>query len=206
MTVNKSANRENLNLYKHKHDNPVLYLRLIFYINIIIIGSEEFIESFKQIEEYPDYYIGNNGTIKSYKKGRGHILKPWLDSAGRYYMISLCNNNKNKKFLIHRLVAKAFVDNPFNKPVINHKDHNTRNNNYTNLEWCTTQENIHHSYSIMPPARNKRPCILISPDGEQKQFDSYADVQRYRDQNNLPFGKYALNYYGHSAGYRLIKL
>lgn len=48
---------------------------------------------------------------------------------------------------IHRLVATHFIPNPTNKPVVNHKDGNKLNNNYTNLEWATISENTRHAYA-----------------------------------------------------------
>lgn len=158
-------------------------------------------EIFKPIQGYPDYEIGSNGTVISYKGDRPRILKAYLDSQGRYYYVDLRNNGINKHHSIHRLVAQHFVDNPENFPVVNHKDHDSHNNNYTNLEWMTQKENIHHSYEVMDQYRNMRKCYLIFPNGDKKEFKSHSEIQKYRDKYNLPFGKFALFYYGKSQGY-----
>ena len=52
----------------------------------------------------------------------------------------------NKTVFLHRLVATHLVKNPYNYNVVNHKDGNKLNNHYSNLEWCTIEENIKHSY------------------------------------------------------------
>lgn len=51
----------------------------------------------------------------------------------------------NTHVLIHRAVAKAFIPNPENKPLVNHKDFNRKNNKVTNLEWATALENNMHA-------------------------------------------------------------
>ena len=75
--------------------------------------------------------------------------KPSCNNKG-YLVVDLYATNKRKTFLVHRLVAEAFVPNPHNFPCVNHKDENKRNNNADNLEWCT------HEYNMAYGTRNKR--------------------------------------------------
>ena len=57
--------------------------------------------------------------------------------------MQVCLTNKNT-YSIHRLVALTFIENEENKPEVNHIDGNKLNNHISNLEWCTTQENLEH--------------------------------------------------------------
>jgi len=84
--------------------------------------------------------IDVNGRVIEYnEKKRIPIL-----SKG-YLKIGLNVDLKRKCFFVHRLVAEAFIPNPDNKPEINHKDGNKKNNNVSNLEWVTHSENLQHA-------------------------------------------------------------
>jgi len=99
-------------------------------------------EIFKQINSYPKHKISNFGRIWSLNYNK--FLKVHQNYLG-YTKVSLSYNKKTKKYSVHRLVALHFIHNPKNKPVVNHKDSNRKNNISSNLEWCTISENINHS-------------------------------------------------------------
>ena len=97
------------------------------------------LEVFKTIPGYPNYRVSSWGRVQNILTGQ--FLKPHPTAKG-YLRIDLWDGHGNKQHMrIHRLVAVAFVGNPFNKPQINHIDGNKRNNSYTNLEWVTDSEN-----------------------------------------------------------------
>lgn len=104
-------------------------------------------EIWKDIKGYEGLYkVSNLGKVYSiaYKK----CLSPRSD---RGYLCILLHKSGNKKyFLIHRLVAEAFIPNPNNYPQVNHKDEDKQNNHVSNLEWCTRKYNMNYG------TRNKR--------------------------------------------------
>ncbi len=117
-------------------------------------------EIWKDIESYEGLYqISSLGRIKSmprtFKHTRqkritireGHILLPKLTKYG-YHRVELSNKSIRKIYHVHRVVGKAFIDNPENKPFINHIDCNPLNNNFSNLEWCTQKENIAYAWKL----------------------------------------------------------
>ena len=92
---------------------------------------------------YPNYTITDDGRLFSlnyHRSGKKKEMKPQKDKKG-YNRIILSIEGKWKKFFVHRLVALAFLDNPDNLPLINHKDENPLNNNVENLEWCDYRYN-----------------------------------------------------------------
>lgn len=72
------------------------------------------------------------------------VLKPNKHRDG-YLKVVLCVNKKRFNFLVHRLVAISWIENPGNLPQVNHKDGNKLNNAVSNLEWNTCKENIAHA-------------------------------------------------------------
>lgn len=102
----------------------------------------------KEIENYPNYYISNTGLLKKVFKNGVNLIKLSYVHKNKYKRISMSNKDGIKYFSIHRLVAIAFVINPLNKEDVNHIDGDKMNNNVNNLEWVTRKENIEHSWKM----------------------------------------------------------
>ena len=97
----------------------------------------------KKIDGFDRYYISKEGEIMDtdYRRtGVCRIIKPSTDKNG-YKVISLFENGRMRQKLIHRLIAQTYIPNPYNLPVINHKDENKSNNCIDNLEWCSVGYN-----------------------------------------------------------------
>lgn len=100
----------------------------------------------KPLKNYEGLYeISNTGKIKSLYKNR--ILKDSLTKYG-YYQVQLFKNKQYKQYLVHRLVAENFIENPENKPQINHINALKTDNRVTNLEWVTSAENMNHAKKL----------------------------------------------------------
>lgn len=106
------------------------------------------------------YEVSNMGRVKSLARDIANkglfgsrstchnkelFLKGRPSSQG-YLSVVLFKNAKTKQVRIHRLVAQLFLENPLNKPEVNHKDGDKNNCSLANLEWCTPAENSQHAF------------------------------------------------------------
>ena len=113
-------------------------------------------EIWRDIKGYEGLYqISNLGRVKSLGRKsysnvclKDKILNPALECKNGYKRVCLCKDGKEKRIKVHRLVAQAFIPNPDNKPIINHKDGNKLNNSVDNLEWISRSDNVKHAYQI----------------------------------------------------------
>jgi hypothetical protein len=129
-------------------------------------------EIWKPVNGYENYYMCSNfGRFKKIKRKiyvidkywnreywktiNANILKQFNDTSG-YPIVNICGKRKRA----HRLIAKTFIPNPFNKPTVNHKDLNKSNNKLDNLEWATYRENSHHA--IKNGAYDPKKCGVFS--------------------------------------------
>lgn len=110
-------------------------------------------EIWKDIEGYEGLYqVSTHGMVRSMNyrlTGRTVVLNP-VETTYGYLKVRLYKNRKGKTFLVHRLVAKAFIPNWFDDPCVNHIDEDKTNNNVDNLEWCSVEYNDNYG------TRNKR--------------------------------------------------
>jgi len=111
-------------------------------------------EIWKDVKGYEGFYeVSNMGNVRSLdriekfmrcgkitrRKKKGRILIPV--KRDEYLGVCLSKRKTRKSYLIHRLVAEAFLPNPYDLPQVNHKDEDKNNNAVYNLEWCTAKFN-----------------------------------------------------------------
>lgn len=87
---------------------------------------------FRDIEGFSDYLISENGQVYSLKSDM--FLSPWINHNG-FFKVNLCNDGISSSVYVHRLVAKAFLENLDNKFYVRHIDKNKQNNHVSNLMW-----------------------------------------------------------------------
>ena len=137
-------------------------------------------EEWKDIQGFEGkYMVSNLGRVKSlermkwvgksYYKAPERILK--AVKARGYLRVMLCKDGKGKWYPVHRLVAIAFIPNPYNLPEVNHKDEDKKNNCVQNLEWCSSQYNMEYSHGKAIIGINKINGLIL-------EFPSIQEASR----------------------------
>ena len=123
----------------------------------------------KDVVGYEEYFsITEDGKLWS-KRSNRFVKITVLPSGYCTHATKIGGRNgTNKLFKIHRCVAEAYLPNPDNLPVINHKDGNKLNNDVSNLEWCTHSHNTQHAYDN---------GLLISKKGSKAKNATLTDEQ-----------------------------
>ena len=126
----------------------------------------------KDVKGYEGLYaVTSCGKVWSYKYKK--FLEPQFNKYG-YLHVNLYKNGKVKSFLVHRLVADAYIPNPDNLPQINHKDECKTNNCLQNLEWCDAKYNNSYGSHI---TKLKKPILQYDLNGNFiREWESASDV------------------------------
>ena len=110
------------------------------------------VSSYGNVRRKKCQVIYSNGMVTNYKE---KFLKQELNRK-MYKRVILSQNNIQKRYQVHRLVALYFIPNNENKPCVNHIDGNGSNNNILNLEWVSYSENERHSYDVLGKINSNR--------------------------------------------------
>lgn len=165
-------------------------------------------EIWKDIQNYEGFYqISNLGRMKSvgrYRKGKRGVptlckekmMTPRINPKTGYSQIHLAKDGVYKAFLVHRLVAFAFLEKPLEKNVVDHINGVRSDNRAENLRWCTTKENMNYddvrrNISICQKTNEnciahqkemqnacRKPVVIVWPDGTIKEYPSITSTEK----------------------------
>lgn len=114
-------------------------------------------EIWEKLKNYEDsHQVSNLGKVRTVertvkglnglRKYKSKLLTIFIRKKDSYCRICLCKNGEERIEYLHRIVAETFIENPENKPQVNHKNGIKSDNRVENLEWCTPKENTHHGF------------------------------------------------------------
>ena len=179
----KDGNKDNLNAtnleygYQKSKPKPVIQI-----INNEPDDDNEYVYGDfigKKIKVNSNYLISKKGTIYSLKTGK---LKAVQNNPSGYSRVNIpTNENPDKKFYVHRLVAETYIPNPNNYSEVNHIDSNRHNNDITNLEWCSHSMNMIHNAQNKEQFRRK----VEKYDKDGNLLKSYSSVKEASEEAKL---------------------
>ena len=161
------------------------------------------IEEWRPIKGYEGLYeVSNTGRVRSLDRYdsnnhflKGRILKLYTRKGG-YLFVQLHLNGKGKNYLVHRLVAIAFIPNPDNLPEVNHLDEDKTNNRVENLEFCDRKYNINYGTrtdKVRNTAINNGTWLNLNDEERKIYHNEYQ--KKYYQENKNKIRDYMKKYY-----------
>lgn len=121
------------------------------------------------------YMVSSDGEVRSIRDGKPYTLTP--RKARGYSRVILRNKGNDREAFVHRLVAEAFIANPFNKPQVNHINCIKADNRVSNLEWATGRENIIHAMQNNLLKFNQKAIVQVLNGEIVKEYNSTVETE-----------------------------
>ena len=165
-------------------------------MNLLLPGPTEI---WKDIPGYEGLYqVSNLGRVKSAerkvgwefynkpcaRKHKERIIVAEVAKNG-YKRVGLSKDGKRTRYHLHRIIAKAFIPNPNNYPVINHKNGIKTDNRLENLEWTTYSENNYHAWRVLNKKAKNARAVRCKETGEVFETLAKASIKYGKNRCSL---------------------
>ena len=151
---------------------------------------------------YDNYAVSGYGNVKNIKNNQ--LIKQFERKDG-YMQVSLWNCGKGHSFKVHRLIAEYFLPKNPEKLYVNHIDGNKKNNNISNLEWCTPSENNYHAVKQELVNAIKVKVVDLSDDKEYF-FDSLTQASIFLNEDKRALSRALKRKTGIYHNYQIIRI
>lgn len=153
-------------------------------------------EIWKDVVGYEGIYeVSDTGQVRTHKNkttnSERHGVRHWKQRVlkqkcnnNRDFRVALWKEKKSKDFLVHRLVAEAFIPNPELKRTVNHIDGNPKNNHVDNLEWASFKENNNHAFDNNLIKTSKKVVLKNLNTGSCIEFRSLSKASAFLGRNS----------------------
>lgn len=144
-------------------------------------------ENIYEVSSYGRVRTAVGKTTYTERHGVRHWKQRYLKNKtpkGRDVRVSLWKDGKTKSFLVHRLVAFAFIPEIEGKTSINHKDGNPKNNHVDNLEWCNHLENNRHAFENNLISTQKETTLINKSTNKKYTFKSMTKACSFLKRNH----------------------
>jgi len=149
-------------------------------------------EIWEDVQDYIGLYeISSEGRVRSVRNNKDVILNTIISRYG-YIKVRLSKNTIKKEHFVHRLIAIAFIPNPFNYPYIDHIDTIRTNNSVTNLKWVTSKQNSNNPLTLQHLRNNAHSKSVCQKDIDGNIiniFPSILECSRQTGFNNAWIGQ-----------------
>ena len=157
----------------------------------------------RDIKGFDGYQCSNEGEVRSLDRvvcggqnKKGKILK-LMNNKNGYLMVCLYKNGSRKYYLVHRIIAKTFIQNPNNLPCVNHKDECKKNNfvyinedgsidlDKSNLEWCDAKYNCNYGTRNKKISKTRRTVSVIQKTKDGIALNEYLSITEAATKTNI---------------------
>ena len=145
------------------------------------------------------YQVSNFGNVRTVKNGEAEMSQQ--ENRNGYMTVHLRNKGVERRAMVHRLVAEAFIPNPDELRDVNHKNGDKSDNRLENIEWVSHSDNMTHSFREL--GKNVRHIVQLDLDNNFiERWNSIIEASEATGVCRTDIGECCMGNRKHTKGYK----